>query len=284
MKNEMMWELFPRSMEQKINGLLNEAEPTQIKSFQLYKACKNDNLWRNSYELFCVHLQDYFSQPLHERAKSYFDKFLDRPMDRQLYDHFQLTFRNSIIKPQAIKEVAAWSSQMIKHGCKINSVVASEEVMSKTLEEITSPPAHEKDHDIDFEDFCIMWKKTVFKLFGKKYDPEMNKILAEIRWLNKQIKQPEVVEPRTFRPSIYLTQTEIEWVEKVQNAVFDYGEVPKFPLARGPEKDKLHDLNRALMLYQVVLSTTRPELMQHRESVRNTILDQCAWLLKECAR
>lgn len=280
----MMWKMFPRSIEQKINGLLSEAEPTQTKSFQLYRICKTENLWRNSYELFCVHLHDFFSLPLHERAKSYFDKFLDRPMDRHLYECFTLNFRNAVVKPQAIKEVAVWSSQMIKEGCKVDSVVASEDVLSKTLEEITSPPVHEKDHSIDFEDFCISWKKTVFKLFGQKYDPEMNMILKELRWLNKQSKQQEVTEQRSFRPSIYLTQTEIEWAEKVQNAVFDYSDIPKFPLARGPEKGKLHDLNRALMLYQAVLVTTRPELMQHREAVRNTILDQCAWLLKECAR
>lgn len=279
-----MWKLFPRLVEQKINGLLNEAEPSQAKAFQLYKACKNDNLWRNSYELFCVHLHDFFSQPKHERAKSYFDNFLDRPMDRALYDGFELTFRSANISPQALNHVATWSTQMIQEGCSTQSVVASVDVLTKTLQDITNPPPHEKDHSIDFEDFCISWKKTVFKLFGKKYDPELSKILSEIHWLDKQLKCPQLEDAKPFRPSIYLTQTEIDWTEQVQNAVFEYMDIPKFPLSRGPEKDKLIDLNRALMLYQAVLITTKPELIAHRESIRNTILDQCAWLLRERAR
>ncbi|MEQ1723817.1 MAG: hypothetical protein ABL930_11620 [Pseudobdellovibrio sp.] len=279
-----MWDYFPRLIEQKINGLLDTAEPTATKSFQLYKACKNESLWRNSYELFCVHLNDFFSLPRNERAKSYFDKFLDRPMDRALYDNFELNFRNASINSEAVNELAVWSCRMIQQGCSTQSVVASTDVLAKTLLDITNPPPYEKEHSIEFEDFCISWKKTVFKLFGKKYEPDMNKILNEIRWLNNKLKNPELENPRTFRPSIYLTQTEIDWTECVQKAVFDYTALPKFPLARGPEKEKLIDLHRTAVLYQAVQNTNEPELVKHRESIRNTILEQCSWLLSECSR
>jgi hypothetical protein len=279
-----MWSFFPRLIEQKINGLLDTAEPSALKSFQLYKACKQESLWRNSYELFCVHLHDYFSVPRTDRAKSYFDKFLDRPMDRALYDNFELNFRNAKVSQEALLAVADWSCRMIQQGCSTQSVVASTDVLTKTIHDITNPPPYEKEHSIEFEDFCISWKKTVFNLFGKKYDPEMNKILKEIRWLNNKLKNPELENQKVFRPSIYLTQTEIDWTECVQKAAFDHTTLPKFPLARGPEKQKLIDLHRTVVLYQVVQNTKEPELIRHQETIRNAILEQCSWLLSECSR
>lgn len=278
------WKLFPRLIEQKINGLLDEAEPNNAKAFQLYKACKNENLWRNSFELFRLHLIDYFSLPKSERAKSYFDNFLDRPMSRQIHDSFALTFRTAQINHHSLTETARWSHDIIKANCNKCDEVISIDIFSKTLQFITNPPLYEKDRDIEFEDFCIAWKKTVFTIFGNKFDTELETILKEIRWLNKIQKNPDLqIEKNKFMPGIYMTQTEIDWTTSVQDAVFDYKIAPKFPLSRGPDKERLCNLERTVTLYNIIQSKNLPQLTQHLESVRNTILDQCGWLLREKA-
>lgn len=278
------WKLFPRLIEQKINRLLDEAEPNNAKAFQLYKACKNENLWRNSFELFRLHLIDYFSQPKSDRVKSYFDNFLDRPMNRCIHDSFTLTFRTAQINYNSLTETAHWSHNMIKTNSNASDEVISTDIFIKTLQYITAPPLYEKDHDIEFEDFCIAWKKTVFTIFGNKYDAELATILKEIRWLNRIQKKPELqIEKKKFSPGIYLTQTEIDWTMSVQNAVFDYLTAPKFPLSRGPAKERLNNLERTVTLYNIIQTKKLPQLTQHLESVRSTILDQCDWLLKEKA-
>lgn len=281
---QKLWKLFPRLIEQKINTLLFEAEPRPTKAYQLFKSCKNEQLWKNSYALFSIHLTDFFSLPINERAKSYFDKFLDRPMDRALYDSFNLNFRTAEVKVESLLGVARWSNQMFRDAGFIESPVSSVSVLTKTLETITNPPAYEKDHDIEFEDFCITWKKTVFKLFGKEHDRELETILREIRKLNIQLKNLEIERKLNFRPSIYLTQTEIEWTETVQMAIQNNSPLPKYPLIRGPEKEKLVFLQKTIRLYQIVQKSPKPELQQHLESIRNTILEQCKWLLNECSR
>lgn len=278
------WKLFPRLIEQKINGLLDEAEPNNAKAFQLYKTCKNENLWRNSFELFRLHLIDYFSLSKSERAKSYFDNFLDRPMSRYIHDSFSLTFRTAQINHHSLIETANWSHNVIKANYNACNEVISCDIFIKTLQYITEPPLYEKDHDIEFEDFCIAWKKTVFTVFGNKYDAELEMILKEIRWFNKIQKNPELqIEKTKFRPGIYLTQTEIDWTISVQDAVFDHRIAPKFPLSRGPDKVRLSNLERTVVLYNIIQNKNLPQLMQHLESVRNTILDQCGWLLREKA-
>lgn len=278
------WKLFPRLIEQKINNLLAQAEPNNNKAFQLYKTCKNENLWRNSFELFNIHLIDYFSIPKSERAKSYFDNFLDRPMNRSIHDSFSLTFRTAQINSNSLTEAAQWSHQQMQLNCSTDSEVISLQVFTKTLQNITSPALFEKDHDIEFEDFCIAWKKTVFSMFGNKFDPELEVILREVRWLNRVQKNPELqVERIKFKPGIYLTQTEIDWTLSVQDTVFESRPAPVFPLTRGPEKDKLINLERAVRLYNIMQTTNLREILQHRESVRLTILDQCGWLLREKA-
>lgn len=278
------WKLFPRLIEQKINGLLEDAEPNNTKAYQLYKTCKNENLWRNSFELFNVHLSDYFSLPKSERAKSYFDKFLDRPMNRSIYDSFSLNFRTAHINFDALSQTASWSHNVMKINCNTAEEIISSHVFFETLHRITNPPLFEKESAIEFEDFCIAWKKTVFTIFGSKFNPDMEDLLKEVRWLNHLQKNPELqIERFKFKPGIYLTQTEINWTTEVQEAVFDNRKAPDFPLSRGPEKDKLISLERTVRLYNLCLNSQAPKLIGHSESIRMTVLDQCGWLLREKA-
>ncbi|MEK6627497.1 MAG: hypothetical protein AABY53_02635 [Bdellovibrionota bacterium] len=278
------WTLFPHLIEQKINGLLEQAEPNNTKAYQLYKACKNEQLWRNSFELFNVHLGDYYSVPKSNRAKSYFDNFLDRPMSRVIYDSFSLNFRTAQVSSMDLLSIADWSHNMIKNNCSTDSAVVSIDVFTRTLHFITSPPAYEKDQDIEFEDFCIAWKKIVFTLFGNRLDIEFEEILKEVRWLNKQRKMTELnYKNKHHSPHIYLTQTEIDWTSSVQVAAFENESAPKFPLSRGPDKEKLIHLERTVRLYNIISTSTRTEALEHQDKVRNTLLDQCSWLLKNQA-
>lgn len=285
-----LWKLFPQILEQKINNLLDTAVPNATKSYQLYKTCKNENLWCNSFEIFSLHLQDYFSLAVRDRAKSYFDCFLDRPMDRHIYESFSLSFRTAQVCPQALSEVADWShDQMHENSNAPDSAVIATDVLARTLQQLTTPAAHEKDRDIEFEDFCAVWEKTVFYLFGRQYDTELRQILREVRRLHIELKAVEENTRKTeshvcFVPGIYLTQTEIDWTADVQTAAFHYTEMPRFPLTRGPEKLRLIELQRAAELYQLVYRSPRPELQKHRDNIRSTILDKCDRLLKECAR
>ncbi|MNT34812.1 hypothetical protein D3C72_1708120 [compost metagenome] len=184
-----------------------------------------------------------------------------------------------------VVNIASWAHHLIRVSKKTDSLVISPDVFTKTLQYITNPPLFEKASSITFEDFCSAWKKTVFKLFGKKYDAEMEQLLKELRWLNTQLITSEATDPASpFCPTIYLTQTEIDWTMAVHQAVSSYDEAPKFPLSRGPQKQRLIDLERAVRLYKIVQTTRLPELIKHRDKIRATIIDRCESLLRERAR
>lgn len=286
---ENSWMCFPQTLVQKINNLLNVATPNPHKAFQLFKLCQRENLYSDTFESFSTHLHGYFLQSFRERAKSHLDSFLDRPLDRHLYDHFSLTFRSGVVSAYDSLEVSNWTSQMLRENLQTDCMVTSADIISRTIDLITKPPAHEKDHSIEFEDFCIAWKKIVFSLFGHEFDSEMRKILKELRTLQQNLKNIREMESReVFRPSIYLTQTEIDWTTSIQKAL-QLGEpsLPDFPLSRGPQKDKLIELEKAARLYNLIekMKKTGPqELIRHREDLRQTIFTHCHWLLTEKAR
>lgn len=280
-----LWHSFPRLLEQKINALLDEAEPAPAKAFQLYKRCQQENLWSGSFDNFSLHLNGYFSLPKAERRKSHLDTFLVRPLAISLYEEFQLTFRNAVVNNRSLLNIASWAHHLIRVSCKTECPAISEDVLAKTLNYLTHPPLFEKDKDILFDDFCQAWKKIVFKLFGKKYDLELNEILRELRRLEAQLAQRGDAElPASFIPGIYLTQTEIDWVSAIHEAVIENSKIPRFPLSRGPQKPRLIDLERVIQLYRIVQTTRLPELIKHRNRIRTTILYQCESLLRERAR
>lgn len=203
------WSTFPNILERKINDLLDEALPNQMKAFHLYKTCQRENLWNESFEKFVQCIDSYFSIPRRERRKSALDEHLDRPLSMTLYDEFHLDFHCAIVNQSSLQNVATWAHYTIRVNRKADSVVISDDVLTKTLQTVTRPPAHEKGENITFEDFCEAWQKVVFRLFGRKYDPEFNEILKELRWLKTLPEHPENETqpdgPR-FVPTIYLTQ------------------------------------------------------------------------------
>lgn len=280
-----LWQSFPRLLEEKINALLDEAEPNQTKAFQLYKTCQRENLWQDSFEKFSERIATFFAAPKNERRKSDLDRLLDRPLDSVLYADFHLNFRSAAVDNRSVLNLVSWAHNLMRVSIKTNSVVISSDVLTKTLHYIINPPLFEKAQDITFEDFCAAWKKTVFKLFGKTYDAELSKILSELHWLNTQLKNEEKnPHENSFFPTIYLTQTEIDWVIDVQRTVGENSPAPKFPLSRGPQKQRLIDLERAIRLYKIVQASKLPEFIQHRDNIRATILDRCATLLRERAK
>jgi len=279
-----LWNAFPRLLVQRINGLLEEAEPNSIKAFHLYKTCQTENLWLGTFEKFSSQLRDFFALPKHERKKSALDRLMERPMGMDVFGEFHLTFRTALVSNKSLLDIASWAHHLVRVGYKTNSVVISEDVFTKTLNYITNPPHFEKDHDIEFEDFCEAWKKTVYRVFGKKYDSELNAILRELRWLNSQTREvDQEAKENGFFPTIYLTQTEIDWTTAVHKAAFEYEAIPKFPLSRGPQKQRLIELQRAINLYRIVQTASHPELLKHRENIRATILERCASLLRDRA-
>lgn len=280
-----IWNSFPRLLEQKINALLDEAEPRPTKAFQLYKACQRENLWSGTFEKFSDHLNDYFSLAPSARYKSKIDAFLERPLPADLFSSFYLDFRTALVSNHTLHEIASWSHHLMRVSMKSKSQVISTDVLTRVLQDLTNPPLFEKARDIEFEDFCSAWKKVAFKLFGRKYDAELSKIVAEIRWLHQQNKENETRPlEKHFVPSIYLTQTEITWTEAVKKAVEENTLIPAFPLSRGPEKQRLIDLLRTISLYRIVQTTRIPELLEQRANIRTTILDRCANLLADCAK
>lgn len=281
-----LWHSFPRTLEQRINALLDEAEPTPAKAFQLYKVCQNENLWTESYEKFQKHLNDFFALPKTERRKSQVDAFLNAPLHTHLFEDFDLNFRNAVVDNRSLLNLANWAHHLMRVAQKTECLVISEDVLVKTLRYITNPPLFEKAKDIKFEDFCDAWKKIVFNLFGRKYDAEFQKILRELEWLQAQLKNEELQQQErrpAFMPTIYLTQTEIDWTLDILKALDANTQLPKFPLSRGPQKQRLIDLERTIRLYNIVQTTKDSEFLKHKENIKATIIDRCEGLLRDRA-
>ena len=56
---QQLWKTFPRQFEQKVNGLLDHAEPSTTKAFQLYKTCQQEKLCSFTFEEFGPPAQDH---------------------------------------------------------------------------------------------------------------------------------------------------------------------------------------------------------------------------------
>ncbi len=271
------WKLFPRLIEQKINGLLAYASPNRMKAYQIYKTCQNENLFRQSFADFNIHLSHYFELELATRSKSHFDSYLERPMHKSIFELFKLDFRTAEIGPEEIRHISSWTHNMMRLNCQISDCLISIDMIQKSLEYITSPPLFEKSQEIDFDDFCSAWKKTVFQFFGHRYDPEVSRVLKELHLL--QLEQKRIEQLKIHQPLISLTQTELDWTVGVQQAVTLNTPLPFYPLTRGPQKPALQQIEKIVQLYNLIMCSTKNEFIEQQINVRTTLLYRCQELL-----
>ncbi len=279
------WKYFPQQITQKINGLLEEAEPNSAKAFQLYKMCQSEDLWKDSFRKFSDHLSEFFQLAKAERSKSQFDRYLERPMDCVAFDNFQLTFRTAAIDPQSVRDIASWAHHMLRLHFRADSSVFSLNAMQLTVYSLTHPTFEDKDQEIEFEDFCQAWEKSAGRLYGKRFDNEQLSLLTELREFEKQQNQihsqvkPNHLPLRRLQDGIYLTQTEIDWTAAVAKAVSENQMLPRYPLTKGPQKERLIELLKCTALYEIAFGSEVPQLVAHRPRIRTTVLDHCHWLL-----
>ncbi len=283
MINEL-WNRFPRLLEENINGLLEGSGPNRMKSFHLYKACKSEGLWKDSFDKFAEHLDAFFVRPKFERTKSSFDRYLSKPMDHELFEEFYLDFRTADVNEKSVYEIASWAHNIMRAQKKSQKIetaaVTSLDVMTRTLKSIVNPSFYSKARDIEFDDFSHAWKKVVFKLYGQKYDHELNSLVEELDRINVELKLTEQETTQSgLTPVIPLTQLEIDWTLAVYASAIEEKPAPKFPLPQGPSKRLLLELERVVTLYQIVQITSQPELLRHRSNIRVTLLDRCDVLL-----
>lgn len=275
-----LWNRFPRLLENNINGLLNGATPNRMKAFQLYKSCKNEGLWKDGFGEFSDLLDSYFRKPAHQRTKAALDIYLKKPMDYPLFREFYLDFRTADIDQKSVFEVASWAHNLMRLQRKDSGAVTSIDVMNRTLHTITTPTFYAKADNIQFDDFCGAWRKVVFKLYGQKYDHELNLLIEELDQINIELKLTEQETSESgFTPPVPLTKTELDWTLAVQSAALDGKPAPSFPSSDGPQKRLLMELERVVILYQLVQVSSLQELIQHRSNIRTTLIDRCEIVL-----
>lgn len=270
-----MWAQFPKLLEQNINGLLDKAFPNPNKAFQLYKSCKHEEAWSQNYAQFARAIESYFAKPRRLRRKADLDQVFERPIDSETYKAFHLTFRTGTVTEDALLNIASWAHNLMRVSLRSSSQTISVETLTQTLQALTNPGQFEKEIDLEFSDFCDAWKKTVTKAHGQALVTELNGILREIRTLQSEQMLEDTVPVIVLNPTIYLTQTELDWIAAVRKAA-DLGlQAPKFPLSKGTQKVPLMNLERVIQLYEIVRVTKLPELLKHREKTRLTILARC---------
>lgn len=278
------WNTFTRQIVQKINGLLDQAQPNRLKAFHLYKMCKTENLWDKSFSEFSFLLEDFYHTHPAERSKSQMDQFLNRPMDWRSFETVNLTFRTAEIHFSEIRDIASWAHHMLRLHYEKTSPVSTVETLSKTIYDLTHPGIGEKEQNIDFEDFCDAWKKAADKLYGKKFEAEHQQIILELRNLNQILESRALELPRHMLNRIYLTQTEIDWVERTLEAVMAGLSMPKYPLSKGPTKPRLIDLLKWLTLWEISKDVKAPAVQAKVEKLRGHIQNECDDLLATCRR
>lgn len=279
---DQLWGSFPKLLEQNVNSLLDTAEPNATKAFQLYKTCKNEDLWRENFEAFSAKLREFYSRPRSARRKAHFDAVLDRPMDVHVYQSFHLNFRTATVDDRAVTDLASWASNLIRVSKKAVSAVFSLDVMTETLRAVVTPGPLDKAEGIEFDDICATWTRVVGRKFGTSSEVlELRALVGELKRLGEQHRELEEVTGLTPLPLLQLTPQEIDWIKLVRLAALAHSKIPKAPLQMGSRKPCLRDLDRVIQLYEIVLVTKLEELLKHRESTRMTLLDRCESLIAD---
>ncbi|MGZ3769335.1 MAG: hypothetical protein ACXVCP_08405 [Bdellovibrio sp.] len=262
-------QIFAIELEFRLSQLLKGAGPSYLKSFQLYKRSMQEEIFFDSYEIYCERLFRFYTMPDKLRSPRTLGSILKGHITDSFYNEFILDFGNSSLDGKKILQIKEWCATRIPLMKAIPGPATHREIIYNSIESLLKYGARQRSYFLEWMEFIDIWEHECFKQYGSRLDHHF-KALKQLKidqtW---NLKSDVDKDMATKRISTHqFTQTEIDWLLSLENSLTSKTTLPAYPLSRGPSKKDLVELNN---LVRSVSHSAVTDLNIYRDQIANVL-------------
>lgn len=257
-----------------VNSLLKNASPNTYHEFRLFKLLQTNYEYSNDFYKFRDDLKKLYKKRLPLDTAN-INKTLKIKISCYDSTSFAVGFHNSTVDPLAVIQVASSLEWIFKKDIKIPIDIANTGIFLSILNSLFKPSPFESFH-LSASDFVDYWKKLSFSKFGDKYE-NMFVYLASLL----EEDDSGVVEEVQLQNKFQLTQTQIDWVQRVKKSLEDNKLLPKYPLSSEITLSQLKNINQHVRVYNHLFHFKHPSVLLKTEKVVKSLNLLCSKVLNE---
>ena len=256
--------------------LLKAAPPRPLKKHQLANILRYDvpDLTRRELESKVL---EFYTFPHERRTERQFARLFKIKPYPWLMEQFVLNFSNASVSETEMTKMAGRFRHhfrfIIEPPDEINSVNFLQLVIYRTA----NPRWDQVNTGIDLPIFADRWRSASFAKFGEKHDHFFYTLDQQIELSYNEplsvVDAKREVSEQTSTTDLNLTQTDLEWMKEVIQALDSGLRLPLYPLQRGPTTPTI------LRMEQLVRGAHRVFPLRHAE-LENTLRRACLCCLQ----
>lgn len=90
-------------------------------------------------------------------------------------------------------------------------------------------------------DFLEAWRKMAFKTYGDRYEYYFKELIAQADF-DYQVES--IVNTNSTKPLPQVTQTDLDWMQKILDSLVKRSSYPEYPLKRGPKSTQMLQIEK----------------------------------------
>ena len=248
-------------IESSFEDLLKSAAPNEGKRYKLTKLLKLEQGATSSFQADSK-ITAYFQLPYQERSsRAFFEIFGVGPYP-WLLDQFQLNFSSAQISESKIFHLSVNLHQILGFQLGLPEEIVDVKILHLTIYRLTHPNWWQPKSGIEISEFFSSWHHVVSQKFGDRYDPVFSQLFESIENLALASETDLKVEggvaeiekcPEQKAP----TQTELDWLKEIVEALKAGSPPPLYPLSRGPQHGDMKNIEKIVRTLRIHHSNSR---------------------------
>lgn len=247
-KRQLLAELDQR-ITHELGYLLKGAYPSREKVHQLAKQLSREVDDRD-FETIKRQVLSYFSVPFERRTAGQFMRtFGIRPYP-WLHSQFLLNFCNAHVSETKIAKLAGTLRHYFLLTIEPPKELAQTDFLHLTLFKLLHPRPEQKKSGFRLSDFIDCWDQTARTKWGDKYNDYFESLSEDADFdYGAPISNPPICrgsEAQEQANELEFTQTDLDWMKQILEALDIQKLPPQYPLSRGPNQPATRQLEKVV--------------------------------------
>jgi hypothetical protein len=247
-KRQLLAELDQR-ITHELGQLLKSAHPSREKIHQLAKLLSREVDDRD-FETIKRQVLAYYSCPFERRTAGQFMRTFGIKPYPWLHSQFLLNFCNAHVSETKIAKLAGTLRHYFLLTIEPPKEVAQTDFLHLTLFKLLHPRPEEKKSGFRLGDFIDCWDQTARSKWGDKFNNYFESLAedADVEY-GAPISNPPIgrgSEAHDQANDLEFTQTDLDWMKEILEAIASQRPPPQYPLSRGPNQPATRQLEKVV--------------------------------------
>lgn len=266
-----------KKMDFEFSRLLKQAPPSREKAHQLLNLIARDFPELNEAKIR-ESIATYYRTPYELRTSAHFFNVFGIKPYPWLQSQFVIHFGNAHISDTKLFKLASNFRHIFNNTIHPPSELTQADFLHLTLYNLVKPRSDQKQTGIRLIDFVDIWERSAHYKWGAKYQSYFDYIKRLLDFENDIISlaHSTILEPNsiTNNTSIKMTQTDLNWMKDLLNALEKNDVFPRFPHSKGPRNRITKLLENATRL------TNNNKNRQNTKTITESIRKLCTSFLR----